>query len=330
MLRASFVRSILLLAIAGLFSCAQQNQKTVIAVIPKGTTHSFWQSVHAGTAKASQELGVEILWVGPEREDARQQQISIVDNQIINQVSGIVLAPLDDVALRRPAKAAADKNIPVLIFDSGLEDSQDFTVSFVATDNHAGGKLAGQQLGERLGGKGKVILLRYSEGSSSTEQREAGFLEAIAQFPDIEVVSDDQYAGATATLAQQASENLILRFKDSAGNLTVDGIFTPNESATYGMLQALRRSRLTGQVTFIGFDASEPLIEGVENGEIAGLVVQNPFRMGYLAVKTMYAHLQGQEVEKRIDTGVAFVSKENLEQPEIQELIKPDLAKWLN
>ncbi|MDZ7269557.1 MAG: substrate-binding domain-containing protein [candidate division KSB1 bacterium] len=314
-----------------LFSCREAGrEKITLAVIPKGTTHSFWQSVHAGAIKAGRELGVDIVWVGPEREDARQQQISIVDNQVINQVSGIILAPLDDVALRRPAKAAADKNIPVLIFDSDLQDSDDFTVSFVATDNDAGGQLAGKNLGEMLGGRGKVIMLRYAEGSASTEKREAGFLAALAAFPGITVVSADQYAGPTATTGQQASENLILRFKDAQGRLTVDGIFTPNETSTFGMLQALRRNRLSGTVRFIGFDASAPLVEALANGEIDGLVVQNPFQMGYLSVKTMVDHLNGRPVEKRIDTGVAFVNRANMNEPAMQQLLQPDLSPWLN
>jgi len=330
-MRKSSCLLMLAAATALLSSCSQAGKgKITLAVIPKGTTHSFWQSVHAGAVKAGRELGVEIVWVGPEREDARQQQISIVDNQVINQVSGIILAPLDDVALRRPAKAAADKNIPVVIFDSDLQDAQDFTVSFVATDNYAGGQLAGRNLGEMLGGQGKVIMLRYAEGSASTEKREAGFLDATAAFPGITVVSADQYAGPTATSGQQASENLLLRFKDAQGRLTVDGIFTPNESSTFGMLQALRRNRLTGTVRFIGFDASAPLVEALANEEINGLVVQNPFNMGYLSVKTMFDHLHGRPVEKRIDTGVAFVSRANMNAPEMQQLIKPDLSQWLN
>lgn len=321
----------LVAATALLYSCSKPgNEKITIAVIPKGTTHSFWQSVHAGAVKASRELSVDIVWVGPEREDARQQQIAIVDNQVINQVNGIILAPLDEVALRRPAKAAADKNIPVVIFDSDLQDSEEFTVSFVATDNYAGGQLAGKNLGELLGGEGKVIMLRYAEGSASTEKRESGFLEAIAAFPEITVVSADQYAGPTATSGQQASENLILRFKDAQGKLTVDGIFTPNESSTFGMLQALRRNRLTGTVRFIGFDASAPLVEALANDEINGLVVQNPLNMGYLSVKTMFDHLNHRPVEKRIDTGVAFVNKANMSEPDMQQLIKPELSQWLN
>lgn len=323
--------SILLLAIPVL-SCDQKHQATdklSITVIPKGTTHVFWQSIHAGAVKASEELGVNVLWVGPEKEDDRQQQIALVDNQVVNQVDGIVLAPMDDMALRRPVKAAVDNAIPVVIIDSDLKDSQDIYTSFVATDNYEGGRIGGRQLGHLLDGNGDVIMLRCMEGSASTTKREEGFLEAIGEFNGIRVVSDEQYAGATKAQGLQASENLILRFKDSAGNLTIDGIFCPNESSTYGMLQALRRNRLAGKVEFVGFDSEESLVEGLRQDEIHGLVVQNPFKMGYLGVMTMVKHLRGEPVEKRIDTGVTFVTKADLSKPEIRELIFPDLDKWL-
>jgi ribose transport system substrate-binding protein len=316
----------------GFSSCDQNKggmEGLTISVIPKGTTHVFWQSIHAGSVKASKELGVKILWIGPEKEDDRQQQIALVNNQIVNQVDGIVLAPLDNMALRRPVKAAVSKNIPVVIIDSGLKDSEDVYTSFVATDNREGGRIAGRELGGLLNGRGRVVMLRYQEGSASTDNREQGFLEAIREFNGIEVVSDEQYAGATKALAQQASENLILRFKDDTGNLNIDGIFCPNESSTYGMLQALRRHRLVGKVKFVGFDAAESLVEGLRQDEIHGLVVQNPFSMGYLGVKTMVQHLRGLPVEKRIDTGVTFVVKKSLSMPEIEDLINPDLEKWL-
>ncbi len=314
-----------------LLSCSKSDspKETTIAVIPKGTTHVFWQSVHAGAVKASRELGVKIHWVGPEKEDDRQQQIALIDNQVINAVSGIVVAPLDATALRRPIEAASRQNVPVVIFDSALDNADDITVSFVATDNLEGGRIAGRNLGAMLNGKGKVILLRYAEGSASTEMREDGFLEALKAFPEIQILSDEQYAGATTASAQQASENLILRFKDAQGKLTVDGIFTPNESSTYGMLQALRRNQLAGQVKFVGFDASEPLLEGLQQSEIHGLVVQNPFKMGYLGVKTLVQHLRGEQAAKRVDTGVAFVTLENINSPEMQEVVKPDLKQWL-
>jgi ribose transport system substrate-binding protein len=167
------------------------------------------------------------------------------------------------------------------------------------------------------------------EGSASTEERAAGFLESISNYPNIQVVSAEQYAGATNAQAQQASENLLLRFLNAEGNLTFDGIFCVNESSTYGMLQALRRSRFAGKVKFIGFDSADALIEGLKKDEIDGLIVQNPFKMGYVGVKTMVASLRGENVAKRIDTGVNYVTKENMQEKEINELINPDLDTWL-
>jgi ribose transport system substrate-binding protein len=326
------ITAVLVMIIVLFLSCKQKSadaDKYTIAVIPKGTTHVFWQSIHAGALKAAHELDVNAIWLGPEKEDDRQQQIALVDNQVMNQVSGIVLAPLDEMALRRPVSDAVQKGIPVVIIDSGLKDSEDVYTSFIATDNKEGGRIAARQLGKFLGGKGAVVVLRFVEGSASTENRARGFLEAIQEFPEIMVVSDEQYGGATKAQAQQSSENLLLRFMDTSGNLTIDGIFCTNESTTYGMLQALRRKRLAGSIKFVGFDSSEPLLEGLKAGEIHGLVVQNPFKMGYLGVKTMVMHLQGQQVEKLVDTGVTFVTLENFYDKEIQELIYPDLEKWM-
>jgi len=318
----------MVLCIVVLFSCGEKKPKKerlTISVIPKGTTHIFWKSIHAGAVKASEEFDVDMVWIGTEKEDNRQQQIALVDNQVMNQVDGIVLAPLDGMALRRPVRTAVRGGIPVVIIDSDLIDSDAIYTSFVATDNLKGGLIAGRELGRLLNGQGKVIMLRYMEGSESTDKRERGFLESIKNFPEIEVVSEEQYGGATTAQAQQASENLILRFKDENGNLTIDGIFCPNESTTYGMLQALRRQRLAGKVIFVGFDTDDWLIEGLQNKEIHGLVVQDPFKMGYLGVKTMVQNLRGEKVDKRIDTGVTYIEWKDLEREEIQELINPDL-----
>jgi ribose transport system substrate-binding protein len=310
-------------------TCKQKDVTTTVAVIPKGTALVFWQSVHAGAVKAARETNIAINWIGPEKEDDRQQQIAIINNQVINRVDGIVLAPLDAMALRRPVEEAVDNKIPVVIIDSDLENSEDIYTSFIATDNLKGGKIAGEQMVKLLQGKGNVAVLRYSEGSASTAHREEGFLSVMRAQPNITIVSEEQYAGVTKAQAQQASENLLLRFQDEQGNLKLNGVFCPNESTTYGMLKALRRTRLTQQIVFIGFDASEPLIEGVKNEEIDGLVVQNPFNMGYLGVKVLIDHLQGRPVAKRIDTGVAFVTRDRLTDPQIEELINPDLDKWL-
>ena len=308
--------------------------KYQIAVIPKGTTHVFWKSIHAGAVKAEQELkasglDIEVIWKGPLKEDDRESQIRVVEDFITLGVTGIVLAPLDDAALRMPVKDAVNNGIPVVIIDSGLK-SDDYN-SFVATDNEVGGRKGGQRLGELLGGKGKVILLRYQEGSASTMKREKGFLDVLKEeFPQIEVVSSNQYGGATTESAYMASENVLAPFRTPDGGLTVDGIFCPNESTTFAMLRALQESRLAGKVKFVGFDSSERLVKGLRDGEIHGLVLQDPINMGYLGVKTMMAHLQGQEVEKLTDTGSDVETLENMDDPRMKDLLEPDVKKWLD
>jgi ribose transport system substrate-binding protein len=305
-----------------------EKKKLTIAVIPKGTTHEFWKSIHAGSIKAAQELSaqgteVEVIWKGPLREDDREQQIQVVEGFAAQGVSGIVLAPLDDRALVRPVADAKRAGVPTVIIDSGLQ-STDF-VSFVATDNRKGGSLAAERMGQLLQGHGKVLVLRYAEGSASTSEREAGFIETIkAKFPQIELVSTDQYAGATRDTAKRASENLLNRFGEE-----VQGIFTPNESSTAGMLLALQDIGKAGKIKFVGFDSSQVFVDALNGNQLDGIVVQNPFNMGYLGVRTMVASLAGTTVEQRIDTGVMLVTKDNMNSPEVHALLHPPLDQYL-
>jgi ribose transport system substrate-binding protein len=292
-------------------------------VIPKGTTHEFWKSIHAGALKAARERGAEIIWKGPVKEDDRDEQIKVVENFISQGVDGIVLAPLDDQALVPVLNDAKARNIPVVIFDSGVKWND--YVSFVATDNTKAGALGAERLGSLLGGKGDVILLRYAEGSASTMERESGFLTTLSQkYPAIRVVSSNQYGGATTETAYAASENLLSTFKN------VQGIFAPNESTTFGMLLALDAAGRTGKLKFVGFDASAKLVEALGQGKLDGLVLQNPLHMGELAVDTLLDSLAGKAVQKRIDTGEYMVTRENMSQPDMKALLSPDLSKYLN
>lgn len=319
------------LILAASLNFAQAEDKNyTIAVIPKGTTHEFWKSIHAGAVKAQRELEgqgykIDLIWKGPLREDDRDQQIQVVENFMTRRVSGMVLAPLDSQALVKPVENVAKSKIPVVIFDSALKT--DKYVSFVATDNYKGGQLAGERMGELLGGKGNVILLRYAVGSASTEAREAGFLDTLkAKFPDIKVISSDQHAGATRELAYQASQNLLNRF-----GREVNGVFAPCEPPTIAMTKALRDiGKAGGKVKMVGFDAGSQSVIDMKNGDVQGLVVQDPVRMGYLGVLTLVKHLQGETVEKRIDTGVHIVTPDNMDKPEIKELLYPPIDKYLN
>src|SRR5678815_3791833 len=326
---------LLLLALTFAIACTPKGgpstngkKKFTIAVIPKGTTHEFWKSIHAGSNKAAAKLAaqgtdVEVIWKGPLREDDREQQIQVVEGFAAQGVSGIVLAPLDNRALVRPVADAERAGVPTVIIDSGLESEE--IVSFVATDNRKGGTLAADRMGQLLNGKGKVLVLRYAEGSASTTEREEGFISQIkAKFPEIELVSTNQYAGATRDTAKRASENLLQTFGD-----VVQGIFTPNESSTAGMQLALEDIGKAGKVFFVGFDTSQRFIDAINANQMHGIVVQNPFNMGYLGVRTMVDNLLGKPVEKKIDTGVMLVTKENLESPDVKTLLHPPLDQYL-
>jgi ribose transport system substrate-binding protein len=299
-------------------------------VIPKGTTHEFWKAVHAGALKAEKDLGnVEVIWKGPLREDDREEQVKVVEDFTTSKVSAIVLAPLDDTALRASVLDAKSAGIPTVIFDSDLKGKagEDF-VSFVATDNREGGKKAALRMIETLKARAeseahtpiKIVVLRYQEGSASTANREAGFLDEIAKHKEFEVVSSNQYAGPTTETAYKASENLIAPLKGGDGKLTVDGIYCPNESSTFGMLRALQEGGFAGKVELVGFDSSDKLIAALKSGEIDALVLQNPMRMGELAVTAAVDHLRGKKVETRIDTGAQLVTKANMEEAEIKPL----------
>jgi len=284
-----------------------------IAVIPKGTTHSFWNSVLAGAQKAAKENNVEIFWTGPDREGDREKQIQIVEDFIVKKVAGIVLAPTDAGALVPVVERAAAAKIPVVIIDSDIET--DKRVSFVATDNYAGGALAAKHMAKLLSGKGKVAVIKYMAGSASTTARENGFMETLKSgFPEIELV-EDRYGMDTVETALSAAEDVLTRHKG------LDGIFACNESTSRGALRALESQGRAGAVKMIGFDAADALLKGLEAGRIDALVVQNPQAMGYKGVCSAVAAIKGESVNARIDTGVELVTKDRLNSPEIRALI---------
>ena len=303
-------------------------KKYTIAVIPKGQTHEYWKSVHEGAQKAADELGdVEISWKGPEKENDRDEQIKLVEDFITTQgISGIVLAPLDDQALGTPIQDAIKANIPVVVIDSGVKTSG--YLSYVATDNYKGGVAAGDYLAKLLNDKGNVIMMRYEEGSASTDQREQGFMDAMKKYPNMKVVSSDQYGHESVETATTTAESLIGAHKKGEG-LDIDGIYTPNESTTMGMLQTLRNERVAGKVKFVGFDVSAKLLDGLNKGDIDGLIIQDPRQMGYKGVKFIEQYLKDPKanIPKNVDTGATLLTKENETDPKVAALIAPPQVK---
>jgi len=298
----------------GITRKGKQGSQRRIAVIPKGITHIFWESIRRGAEKAGFEAGVKIFWNGPEREGNREVQIQIIEDFITQKVSGIVLAPIDNKALVPSVEKIYTRNIPCVIIDSGIDT--DKYVSFIATDNYKGGVIAAKRMGRILNGKGKIVVVKYAPGSASTMKRENGFINTIEQeFPEIEIV-DSKYGMDTVETALQAAEDLLTK------NAEIDGLFACNESTSVGALRALQSQGRAGKTKMVGFDAGGLLLEGVKTGVVDSLVVQNPYKMGYEGVQALIATLDGKKVDRRVDTGVVLVTKENLETPEIQALVK--------
>jgi ribose transport system substrate-binding protein len=273
--------------------------------------------VHSGLKLgAITASNVDLIWKAPQTENDKEQQISIIEQFITENVSGLVLSPIHQSALAEPVAKAMKKKIPVLIFDSALKGTpgKDF-ICFVGINNRNAGKLAGEHLAKLLKGKGKVVLLRYIKNQANTTEREEGFLEAMANYPNLQLTVKDHYAGGTIDEAKKVSKSLLSHLKEA------DGVFCPNELSTLGMLFTLQEANLAGKIKFVGFDTPAPVVDALKKGEISALVAQDPARMGYNSIKTMVDYIHGKKIPHMIDIPIQIITRENLNDPEIQKLL---------
>ncbi len=280
-----------------------------LAFVPKGMENVYWKSVEKGLRDAEKDakaVGVklDVDWNGPPNEGDRPAQVSLVENYVAQKLNGIILCPMDFQALVSPAEKAHAAGIPLVIVDSPLNYDQ--TVAFVGTDNEKAGSLAAAELAKELGDKGSVIMMRFLQGSASTNLREKGFLDEIKKHPGITVLDSENYAGDNRDKAFSKGSDLLNTYKGK-----VDGVFTPNEPSTNGMLRALQQAGLAGKVKFVGFDGGETNMSALAKGEIQALVLQDPYTMGYKGVQTMLEKLAGQKPAANIDTGTVVVTKDN-------------------
>jgi ribose transport system substrate-binding protein len=316
--RRSWVASAL--ALLGPIAGCHRERKVTIAVIPKGRAHLFWQSVHAGAVMASREAGVEIAWNGPTSESDYAAQIQIVEAMINRRVDAIALAPIDKKAMVGVVERAAREKIPVIIFDSGI-DTERF-VSQVATDNYAAGTLAAERMGGILGGKGKVVIVAVMPGAASTLAREQGFEDAIKEkFPGIQI-ADKRFGMADFAKSLAVAENMLTAHPD------LTGMFASNESSSVGAAQAVKARK--AQLKLVGFDWSPTLLEDLKAGIIDSLVVQHPFLMGAESVRAAVATLKGQPVTRINNLAPRLILAKDLDKPDVQAQLSPDLKKYLD
>ena len=310
------MRAFAALAVILLFTACSREQGRVIGVVPKGANHIFWKTVQAGAIKAARESGYTIEWNAPTVEIDSSRQIEIVESMVNRKLAGIVLAPVDRRALIGVVERAAREKIPVAIFDSAVDTQQ--RITYVATDNTEGGRIAARRLGELLRGKGKVAIIGFMPGSASTMEREQGFQDEVAKrFPQMRIVAL-QFGMADRAKAMAVTENVLTANPDLAG------LFADNESSSSGAVQALK-SRNARSVKLVAFDASDQLIADLRAGWIDSLVVQDPFKMGFESTRAVIQKLSGQTPPTHVDSGVRLVRLEDLEKPDIRSLLFPNI-----
>src|SRR6195952_1564220 len=290
-----------------------------IPIIVKDTTSFYWQIVLAGARKAGKDLGVNVPELGAQSEADINGQISILENAVAGKPAAVVISPTEFKALGKPVDEAA-KSVPVIGIDSGA-DSKAFT-SFLTTDNVQGGRIAADGLAAAIKaatGKdgGDIAIITSLPGVGSLDQRREGFLDQIkTKYPNLKVIAD-KYADGQATTGLNMMTDLI------TANPTLVGVFASNLIMAQGVGQAIAENKLGDKIKVIGFDRDDKTVGFLKDGAIAGLVVQDPYRMGYDGVKTALAVSKGETVPANVDTGANLVTKANMNNDKEHKLLFP-------
>ncbi|MBQ7177192.1 MAG: substrate-binding domain-containing protein [Victivallales bacterium] len=287
-------------------SRVKQQQRKMLAVIPKGTANMWWDTVRLGAQAAAEKGNADMVWTGPEMETDREKQIQAVDDMLVKNVDAVVLGPNDFNALARSVDKIKEKGIPCIIIDSPV-NSEKYD-AFAGTDNYRGGADAARRLGAVLNGRGTIILTHFVQNSASTEERARGFKETLkAEFPEMKLVAE-QYTLGTVEDARQKTTDMLTKI----GN--VDGMFAVNHPASVGAYKALQTSGRCGKIKYVGFDSDPVLLEGIERGEVEALIVQNPYEIGYRGVELALQMLNGGKLERNNNVPSMIVDAKNLDE----------------
>jgi ribose transport system substrate-binding protein len=289
------------------------SDKPYIAIVSKGFQHQFWQAVKEGAEKAAEEFDVEITFEGPESETQVDKQIEMLQAALDKKPDAIGFAALDSQAAVTLLEKTKEQNIPVIAFDSGVDS--DIPLATASTDNIAAAALAADKMAELIGGEGKVALVVHDQTSVTGVQRRDGFANQIKdKYPNIEIV-DIQYGGGDHLKSTDLAKAIMQAHPD------LKGIFGSNEGSAIGVVNAVQEMNKVGSITVIGFDSGKQLIDAIKSGTAAGAVTQNPVGIGYETVKAALAAINGDNVEKVIDTGFYWYDKDNIDSEEIQSAI---------
>jgi ribose transport system substrate-binding protein len=310
----------LLLSVAAAPLSQARAADTTIPIIVKDTTSNYWQIVLAGARKAGKDLGIKVPELGAQSESDIDGQITILENAVSGKPAAVVISPTQFAALGKPIDEAA-KSVKIIGIDSAA-DSKAFT-SFLTTDNVQGGRAAADALAEGVKQKtgkaeGDVALITSLPGVGSLDQRAQGFKEELKKYPGLKLTQDKVADG-------QATTGLNIMTDVLTADPKLVGVFASNLIMAQGAGQAVAENKVGDKLTLIGFDSDPKLVGLLKDGSIYGLIVQDPFRMGYDGVKTALAASKGDKVPASVDTGVNVITKANMDSARSQELLNPKL-----
>jgi ribose transport system substrate-binding protein len=299
--------------------------KPTIPIIVKDKTSLYWQVVLAGARKAGQELGVNVIELGADSESDINGQIGILANAVASTPAAIVIAPADFAALGKPIDSAA-KKARIIGVDSDA-DSSAFT-SLLMTDNVLAGRLAADILADQIkrtyaDAEGDVAIITSSSGVASLDQRARGFADQIkTKFGALDIVAH-KVGDGKATTGFDMMMDLIADYPE------LRGVFASNLVMAKGAARAVAEKKTNkggDTINFVGFDLDNSLVQLLQDGTVAALVVQDPFRMGYDGIKTALAASRGEHVPSNIDTGANLITKANMNSARSQELLNPKIT----
>lgn len=311
MLNRVFSKSLLVLFV---FMGNISFSSTIIEMVSKGYQHEFWKTVELGAKTAGKKYNVDVNFIGPEKESEVGKQVGMVENGINKKVDIIALAALDENALFPVAKKAIDRGIEIVTFDSNIRGG--IEKSFIATNNKVAAAKAGKFLAKQINYNGKVAIISHNAGTSTAIEREKGFREELKKYPHIKILNT-QFSEGDKSKALSIAQDLML------ANPDLKGIFGTNEGAAVGAARAVEEKQAQDRVVLVGFDSSEDEIKYIKKGVMKGLVTQNPYMIGYKTIEVAVKVLKNEKVEKRIDTGSILVTKDNINEKSIQEILNP-------
>ncbi len=280
-----------------------------VGVVTAGGGKGFWNVVEKGAVQAGKELGISVYVRGAVDESDTEGQRFSINYMMRKGCRGLVLAPNTEERKKDVAQLKS-QGIPTVYIDRDIGGDR---ISVIKTNNSSAGELAGREMVKALKGKGRIAVLRLNKDVSTTTSRENGFIKEAVK-GGLEIVVD-QYVGTMVGDARRKALEIFSRTRNT------DGVFTPNESTTMGAVSSLIRLKKAGKIVHIGFDASEFIIEALVSNHMYGFVVQRPFEMGYQGVHTVYQAMQGNSVKNKIDTGVTFVNRDNINDTKIKKIL---------